>query len=793
MTEFMRELRERRVLPAIGVYVASCWVAIEILDRLTERYGLSPYLTDLVFWGLFSLIPAACILAWAFGRPGKDPVTRVVKVGVPLNIVATAALLIALVSGKDLGRQDPDASLAPQVATAAPPMDPAAETTPAPELGERYRMGLFFYRNESGDPELDWLQYAATNLLEQDLDQDPYLSIASPHNNWISGYYSRLEAAGFEDGVGAPATLMREIARDTNRRYFLDGSIRREGEELVFVTRIWDVNNLAQEAEITERGSDVLEMLDRTSVAVREALDLPSLDETDYEDLPLAETYGESLEALRLYIEGLNVRMIDNDLVRATEFMDAALEADPTFIMAMVYKGQALLELGNVPAAQEYFEKAVEMDYRLPSGNRNILRAAIFRITGQSDKLLAFLRLQVRLTGEARWHERLAAQLMAGGELEEAREQFRITLEKDSLNTALYLVLSDLERSLGNMEGAIESATRYQEARPSDISANLKLAELMRDSGDLDGAEAQLQEAMLMDDNSVQPPLKLHLIAARRGDVAQARGYLEQAMNIAKTPDQLATVHMMAAQYEARLGRVGAAVEQMRAASPYLAESQPPYLVALAIHVGMIEDLLRVGDVAGARAVLEEARALVPQPPLSQLIEPAHAMILGKEGEYEAAQASLDEFEAVMLQLGFGGLMFQIPLIAAHVAANAGEHGEAAALLEQGLEQIDASFIAGQMYDTEVPTYMGYLANEQVAAGMLESAALTIERGLRLDPASPGLWLARGRLLKARGETEASRAALERVLSIWSDADPELAGYQLAQNLLAESGSSGPL
>ena len=67
MTGFLGELRERRVLPAIGVYVASSWVAIEILDRLTERYGLSPYLTDLVFWGLFSLIPAVCILAWAFG------------------------------------------------------------------------------------------------------------------------------------------------------------------------------------------------------------------------------------------------------------------------------------------------------------------------------------------------------------------------------------------------------------------------------------------------------------------------------------------------------------------------------------------------------------------------------------------------------------------------------------------------------------------------------------------------------------------------------------------------------
>ncbi len=57
MADFVTELKERRVLPAVGVYAASCWVLVEILDRLVERYLLSPYLTDIVFWGLYSLIP----------------------------------------------------------------------------------------------------------------------------------------------------------------------------------------------------------------------------------------------------------------------------------------------------------------------------------------------------------------------------------------------------------------------------------------------------------------------------------------------------------------------------------------------------------------------------------------------------------------------------------------------------------------------------------------------------------------------------------------------------------------
>ena len=792
MTGFMGELRERRVLPALGVYVASCWVGIEILDRLTERYGLSPYLTDLVFWGLFSLIPAVCILAWAFGRPGKDPATPAVKLGVPLNLVATAALLMALFSGKDLGRQDAEAAAAPQVAIDAPGGESAPEEVQAPQPGERFRLGMFFYTNESGDPELDWLQYGATNLLEQDLDQDPFLAIASPHNNWISGYYGSLAAAGFEDGLGAPATLMREIARNSNRQYFIDGSIRKEGDELVLVTRLWDVNTLAQHEEIVQRGWNVFAMLDQTSVAIREALEVPSLERGSYEDLPLAETYGESREALQRYLEGLNVRMMENDLPSAATYMDAALEADPAFVMAMMYKGQILLETGDLAGAQEYFGAAEDLDYRLPSSDRAVLRAATYRITGQTDKLLGHLRLQVKLTGEARWHQQLAGLLMANGELEEAREQFRLTLEKDSLNTGLYLVLSDLERSLGNMDGAIENARLYQEARPGDMDANLKLGELMRDRGDLDAAEALYQEALLMDDDSVHPPLKLHVLAARRGEEDLARRYLEQAFDIAKTPVQLATVHSMAASYESRLGRVSKALEQLRAAAPYLAESQPPYMVALQIHTTMVEQLLRVEDVDGARAVLGEARALVPQPPLSLFLEPAQAMILGKDGDVDAAQASIDQFEAVMLQLGFRGILFQVPLIGSHVAADNGDHEQAAALLEQALEEIDESFVAGPMYETAVPIYIGYLASEQVAAGQLESAALTIERGLALDPTAPGLWLARARLHLARAESAEAQAALERVLDTWSGADPQLAAYRLAQSLFADSNPSGP-
>ncbi len=255
MNDFITELRERRVLPAVGVYAAGCWVVVEIVDRLVDRHHLSPDLTDLVFWGLYSLIPAVLLIAWSYGRPGKDTATTAQKIGVPINVIATTGLLLTFYGGENLGATA-------EVVAYVDEQGVAGEML-VPKEGFRQRVAVFFYDNESNDPELDWLQYGATELLTQDLQQDPYMVASSPYEGWGGGYYGRLKAAGYEDGVGVPASLLRDIARDANRQYFVEGSISLTGDELVLATRLWNVESMAQVAEITQQGWDVYDMLDQ--------------------------------------------------------------------------------------------------------------------------------------------------------------------------------------------------------------------------------------------------------------------------------------------------------------------------------------------------------------------------------------------------------------------------------------------------------------------------------------------------------------------------------------------------
>jgi len=784
MADFITELRERRVLPAVGVYVASCWVVVEILDRLTERYLLSPYLTDIVFWGLFTLIPAVCLIAWSYGRPGKDKATRAQKIGVPINALATAALLFSLFGGKDLGSTAERVSVVNE--------EGEQETHVVPEASYRRRLAVFFYENETDDPERDWLQYAAAEVLTQDLQQDPYLYASSPYSNWASSVFQRLKAAGFEDGIGAPAALLRDLSRDANIRYFTEGVLREENGELVLVTRLWDAESMARVAELTERGVDLFALQDATSVRVREVLEVPSVDTGGYEDLPLSETYGESEDALRAYIAGLNKRLIENDMPGAIAAMDRALEADPQSVLALFIKGVLLREQGNLPAAAEVLAQAQQLDYRLPSKDRALLKAELYRVSGQTAKLQDFVRLQVRLTDDAYWHAQLGGLLLLEGKMEEAGAQFERALQRDALFTELHLTLSDIERALGDMDAAIGHAERYQEARPTDIAAAIKLGDLLRDSGDLEGARDHYEQAQLLEGDTITPLLRQHLIAARQGDDNRARALLEEAERIARTPSQRAAVHQYAAYYEMRLGRLGQAIEQWRASEPYLAEFQPPFVVAITVHSAVVSLQVEREELEAAQATYEEAQAIVSQPPVNQFLEAMAAIIATYQGEYDAARAHLDTFSGLLRNLGYDGLLFQVPLFEAEIAYQEGDLAQTAQLMEASLEQIDASFLAGEMYHHMVPMTLADLANVQIMAGQVESAENTLERASALDPTLPSLWLARARLQKARGQVQLAQTSINQALAAWEDADPMIHELQAARQLASDIAPEGP-
>ena len=776
MAAFITELRDRRILPAVGVYVAGVWVAIEILDRLVERYLLSPYLSDIVFWGLYSLIPAVMLIAWTHGRPGKDKATRLEKVGVPINLIATVGLLLSVFGDKNFDLAATQITVSNEHGQ--------QETHYIPSETFRRRMIVFFWENKSGDPGLDWLQYGITELLVQDLRQDPFVLANSPWNNFDSGFYWRLRQAGFEDGLKVPLTLMRKIANEANRQFFVEGSLEKVADEVVLTARIWDTQALDQVAELEASGLDVYQATDRLSKSIRRALDVPDSSRRIAEDLPLTETYGESEEALKAYIQGLNARLFNNDFETSNAFLDQATSIDPGFVLGWLVKAVNLIQNGDVPGAQEALSKAQALDYRLPARNRAELKSMLYRLAGDQEKMMSFLYLQAKIRDDATSHNSLASYLMIFGELEEAKKESLLALERDALNVDIFLRMSKLEQATGNTEAAVDYARKYQEQKPEDIEANIQLGDMLRDSGELDAAEQQYQQAQILQNSPVRPTLKLAIIASRKGDIPAARRLLEEAEGFAQTPMDKTLVRQGAALLEFRLGRINEAIRQTYAQEEFLRQSEGQLELTLSLYSPLIDFYVLLGDFESARNALKTATGML-NPPLDKFMAFNAAIIEARAKNVDAAQASLDQAREVMEQFQLNFLEIQVHMVEAIISGAKQDYAAMADHCMKAIEKTNQSVIASGS-QIGISQIYAQMARAQILLGDLPKAEKSIEAGFRLDPSEPMLWIEKARLQQARNMPQMALASVNYALAIWQDADEDYIMLKRAQALAAE-------
>ncbi len=764
-----REIRERRVLPAVGVYVGACWVVIEILDRLTDRYFLSPYLTDIVFWGLYSLLPAVFLLAWTHGRPGKDRATRTEKIAIPLNLIASVGLLLIVFGSKDL-------SATAELVTVANELG-QQEAHYVPKDSYRRRVALFFWTNDSGDPGLDWLQYGLTELLTQDLKQNPFIVVTSPWPHHGSGMYGRMQAAGFEDGLGLPMSLKQDIAHAANRAYFIDGVFERVSGGFRVTASVWKTDTLERLAELTEQGGDVLDLMDRISVGVREVLTIPAAGGAGG-DLPLRETYGDSDDALRYFVEGRNVLLFENERSESSRLYDKAIEADPGFPLAWFYKGLNQWEQGDAAGAEASLLAAQKLAFRLPERNKTELKGLTYRISGDQDKLEKFLRLQTRIRNDAAAYRDLANFLQLTGRLEEAKEQFKAAMQRDSSDLRSFMRLAVLERSTGNLDAAIEYGSQYLDARPDDVEGHLMMGDLWLKAGDLQAARGYYEQAQLLEDPPIVATLRLADLAMRQADWSEARTLIDEARDAAATPRQLSEVMGKEGSLEVRLGRIHRALEIVELQAEINRQVMSPVEQVFTHIVPVIQFNVSLDRLDVAEQALEAALEAI-QPPISQFLSFMEALLRARTGEFERAESAVDEGIEAIERFKADYLAFQIPLVSAEIAAEKGDYSTAGRLYQEAIELAERAAVAN-LEDSDMAQLYGICAQMHVQAGEPEVAQSVLEYAFERDAAEPLLWVAQAMLQEMNGSRHMALASVNYALAIWADADADYVEYQEA-------------
>ena len=90
----IKEILNRRIPQILGSYVVAATSLVLFMDWLTDRYEFPQYYVTIALFGIVSIIPSVFILAYFHGAPGKDEWNRLEKVGIPMNVIFIALMIL---------------------------------------------------------------------------------------------------------------------------------------------------------------------------------------------------------------------------------------------------------------------------------------------------------------------------------------------------------------------------------------------------------------------------------------------------------------------------------------------------------------------------------------------------------------------------------------------------------------------------------------------------------------------------------------------------------------------------
>ena len=733
-------LKERRVIQLVGVYIAASWLAIEFLDFLTDRYALSPYLIDLVFLAMGAMVPSVLVLVYTHGKPGRDQWTTTEKVVVPVNVLLAIGLILVFFSGKDLGATT-------LVVTAEDETGARIERV-VPKADFRRQVALFFFANETGDPDAVWVGRWLPHGIYLDLIQDLFFDNRNPYQ------MSRVMIeAGAERGE-APLALMREVARNLHLRHFLEGSVH-AAQPYDVETRLYLTKGGRLLASHRYEGEDLGNIIDRISIDIKGDLELSRTHIDEVEDLPVAALSSENPRALAYYIDGLDQYYFHSNLAGAGMSLAAATAMDSTFVHAQFHLYQVSLYLGR--ESEEAINAAMRYIYKVPERLQGSIKEVYYLYQGEQEKALSALSLDVTLFPEdVIAHRRLAIFYSRTGFYVNALEEYRIIRDLNPDNDLVLRDIAEVHAALGKFEQALESLHDYAKNNPRDTEVLVEMGGVYQLLGQMDKAERVYERALLLGHNRARVMVHQSDLLFQRGLYREALDKAREAADAAQTAEvQLLALRPLEKTYES-LGRIKEAMAVARVAMPLERKVHGPVLSML-LRLSHFDKYARTTLADSAEVLLAKADEQLPDPLGSAL----PVLWVGFKIEQEDRPISAEEVARVEAFYQEYKFLVDIPydLIMAHIHENNRDYRRAL-----------------QGYITTLSLYPGRLMLQKYMArcyrkmGDAEAALATIEELLAVYPNDPGVLFELYRIQRLT-DASAAREILNRLADIWQNAD----------------------
>jgi TolB-like protein/Tfp pilus assembly protein PilF/predicted Ser/Thr protein kinase len=252
----------------------------------------------------------------------------------------------------------------PEAASALAPLPAAAATDAASATvaGQRPRVVVAFFENNTGDDEAQWISRGLPEMITTDLSASEGLDVIATQR-----LHDLLAAAGQDPSRGLDRSTTAELARWAGADLVISGSVFKAGERYRIDAQAYDTGTGSVVTAYKSEGGDPFPLVSDLTAGLLRGLGVAASGAGQ----PAVTRSGPAFQA---FVRGKE-RFENLALDEANVELEAALEIDPGFALARLYLAKIAILDGETETAAQMLDQALARAEEMPEAPRLLARA----------------------------------------------------------------------------------------------------------------------------------------------------------------------------------------------------------------------------------------------------------------------------------------------------------------------------------------------------------------------------------------------------------------------------------
>lgn len=397
---------------------------------------------------------------------------------------------------------------------------------------ERRSIAVLFFKNLTGDDDLQWLQKGLTEMLIRSLSQSRYLSVLTTDR--LFEILNQLGATEKLEDISIDMAAL--VAQEANIEAIITGHITKNGDNLKINVKLKEPHQglILKEESVEGSGlENIFRMVDDLTQRIKDDLQLTF--EKGETEKGIADITTNCLEAWKYYTSGLDLK---NKLLisEAIPQFEKAIALDENFVAAYLNLCTVCLSRREHQKADQLFRKLMSLRDQATQQERYQIDLLAARFKNDAKMYVTTIQAWLQQNPDDIDANYMLADLYDGwNNPKQAIQYLQNVVKINNQYKLAYNKLGYQYAELGDFDKAIASLRKYQALAPDEPNPRDSMAEIYFLFGDYKNAEKHYKKALEINENFTPSLGNLGLLYLEKGEYKKALAIFKKYLE--KVPD----------------------------------------------------------------------------------------------------------------------------------------------------------------------------------------------------------------------------------------------------------------